>query len=1602
MKRRENPEREKMELKKILICSLLILLGTGISCSGFTIGGVVPNDQPVTAPYPAKPAPEYGKFVIYHVGEGEIKTLMDEKNSTYLINYHISELSYHPSMKAPSDDQKIYNINHPCGDGYDTQNPPKRDREQTIFYKEFQDTCGRKIRSASDHPEAIALGKRLYVYYTNYPFTYKDSAGNEILLCNCLDSGVCSKVDGGNYEFSDTPNDPNQNYSTLAGVNCYFKDVIDDRTPGYDQDWIRVPVSQFGFNKIIPLKFRLLGDQFHMRGARILKLSLYETPAGGVPDPSSEKPVANSRFGIDFSRMHDPVVGYMARPNRDYWLLISDWEGKKGLLQKYSYGFLVFVESTPMMPIPWDSTAYIYRAGIMPSRSGNPDLNNGPSFEPDDVTTRVQDIYPDCDGIPDTGDEGDWGIYEICPAEGDIGGISDPGNTMGIRDGNMQYFEVDNRGYIDDGEYFHGVKTNLPSMGYEAPSVIRMGDNIWMFISTGSGIFQLSSLDGLIGLEWSLRNIYEDRPSLLPRKDASGVSGDPKAPVVSSGRYGYCETRAEEDDEQVATRGKGSPDSVCATFGDDGYLDSYAMVDEQDSSNGTPLINSGPDGVLNTYFFPNCVSYERPVFFGDYQLKTEAPGNPDLYCGDSVTGARDETAYLLGDDQWASNAIGLNPPEYWRNQNCNPFMMAEEFNRCALGGKSNAVDIVSGNDSRLQTASDFLEGDDYFCHRGDLVGICPGKNMKFDHGGTGSILRILEKVPVNDDQLCEINPAGGLEYARFKYSNPAQLSHDDIVPGSEVVVSFYITFYRYLAGINAWPAPAGSDTLTNGTDYDINYNTGEITMLNNNWLNAIAGVGTDPAFFGDPDTKLKDVLLVYYRYQGAQVGVCPGPDNTIDTPRYFYASYIQPDNIRNGPPLELSPTMASVSWNRVDLPDLGDTYVDNITWDSGKMLFVCAGTDCPIAPGSDNSLDGAWVQDGSLSWSMNGVFFGQYSWPFNLPPAAPDRMPYIKPNRFDLYGQYDDWLCPIDGQWALCPGGNGYFQIYPLWKKVEVFRYEGIDDLLANYKKSDNPCYILENTEEQDEFFAKAEMEYIQYSYRGVMGDDRLIWNKRTNEYQISTGTNGVNQSCVSPLDYQSIPRYQGVPYQRIIVPGANGQLDSYAMKDELYFEQVENEKPLPKIRSGADGICNTLKIGDDRAEIFFGTGAPDYACVLAGDNGYANTQARGNDTQLYLPGEKTGFDAFQVDTPEIVKDGEKLYLYYSGLGWMNIPKSVPPGRGALAAIGECKRPGLDNRWGNTSYTWSTRSDSNIPRMLVYYFGQIHFSFYSALDDNQGVILAPRIGVATSTIDRIKQNPADWDRNLQPAVDVGGICQNMISGDIISIIGGLIGGGAGGGGTGDLPFPPIFNYAGSFSPEVFIKYNEADDQPIFNMFLNGIYMIKQTPGIGASPSMYNSGLYTPEYQVGMARSIDGIHFDLANDINPVIVAGELSEDLDAALGTNIFSGKDRASFLNPTIFESADDSYSMVFKTLYPIGIPGDGNVEADLSLKSKQEWLGVGFRSGSVYGGGIAGLISCKINPRQLETSQNLVKISAGALLLLPLAGLILFKILGRKTRKN
>jgi len=1589
-----------MELIKtrpvVYMLGLCLLLFINLDCMtpSFSVAAL---DEEVSASSPPDSTGEYGKFVVYKVGNGKVKTLAPNNEDPvvhHMTYHHVTDLPYLPTTDPSEEGQMTWNYTH-CSDGYERPVPsvdPVLDPESTVFYKDLptgvisvckgappNESITRNSRSSSDHPEAIVLNNKLNVYYTNPPAFlsgWVTSAGSDYYIplfpCPCPDRN-CPATQGkvGEEGTFDLPDDPNPGVasSIMSSLNCISTLGLSATDAGgntVDDDWISIPISAMSFGDTaarVPLKIRAMGDRLNSKGTRTIQLTLYRAASGGLPVTE----VARSRFGLDMFRNRDPHLGYICDKANDYWLKVEDWTTRDALDRGITppenrYDLLLLFEATPVEPVSWDPTAYISRGRPAPAKPHyNPGLDNA-TFEPDDVTTPTEDLYPDCDGLPDSGDEGDLGISEVCPISG-FGGIYDNQET-GLKDGVLEYWEVDNKDYLDDGEVLKGETTNLSSMGNEAPSLIQVGNKLWMFVSTGSGIFQLTSLDGLTGLEWDLSNITNNRPSLLPRRDDADAPGEPEAPVVSSGKYGFCDTTADANDLQVTAVGKGYKDSICITFGEDGVMNSYPMSDQLAGN----TINSGPDGIINTFIMPNCIAYGPPLYSNTI-VPTEAPGNPDLTCVGHDPAASDKTAFLMGNDQWLTNEIGINPPEYWRRQNCSPFAMADEFNKCALS-KTNTTMAVSGAGNYAPfTVSGRLDGKDHFCTDGFRVGICPDPlDGKFDQPGVENILSILRAVPQDDDTICLI-PAAGLEYARFLYSNTVQLKHSNIEPNSEIVVSL-------LLSVAGSPAELPRDQGY----YSLDPATGTISMGGTDWL-----AGT--VFDGWPRTK--DVLMVYYRYQGTQYGICPGPDGQTNTSRAFSAFYKLPDRNLGGPTIEMPP---ATGFTTLPLPILADTYrdvtngstVSSVVWDSGLQQFVCKYADmsdsneCPISPGSDETLDSAWLLD------LNADLMS---------------------NHFDIYGQFDDWLCPIVDPLtghtvkAICPGGNGYFQIYRLWKREEMEHYEGVDELIAKFKDPHNPCYNLEMVDKRSHFYENDESEYVMFAYQGLMGDDRVAWDQGRQKYILTTGTNGINQSCLDSRDPQLIPRYKGQPYVNIVrrsgvVP------QTPILSDTMTYIEIEGEKPLPKILSGEDGICNSYRLEDDRSQVFMGTGAPDYPCVKAGPDGIANTKAQGNDSQLYLENEKTGFDVFGVETPEVVAYGDQLYLYYAGLGWLNAPEQVRPGRGALAKLGECRKPGLDNKWGNLAVTYDMEGAGGTgnfrERTLVTSVSsdQPNAALLNALDDNQGVALASRIGVAMSTISRVAANPTDWDRVRNPVIDLGRVCHGSIGGSAVSFIFDALGVG---GGVSETA--PSFNYMGSFSPDVLIKEIDGADKPLFMMWLTGEYSEYDDLQMSTYAKDEGlNGLYDPVYQIGLARSVDGVNFDTTNDINPLIVLGDFLADVL----TTLSSVEDKSSFLNATVFPGAEEeTYGMIFK-MTNVMRKMDRTGPPQLPEISKREWLAFGVRNGFLYSGGLTSLISCSINAGQLKRAQIAYDLGAGAILLLPVIGLLILRLRNRKKAGN
>jgi hypothetical protein len=676
--------------------------------------------------------------------------------------------------------------------------------------------------------------------------------------------------------------------------------------------------------------------------------------------------------------------------------------------------------------------------------------------------------------------------------------------------------------------------------------------------------------------------------------------------------------------------------------------------------------------------------------------------------------------------------------------------------------------------------------------------------------------------------------------------------------------------------------------------------------------------------------------------QSNEVAICPGPNGTLETPIIDLFVPINDGGIG-------SPTPGDVCCNPAEV-------VPSCSTPRGFPTCCSA-----ICPGVDHWLQTLYV----LYFSDISVFF---------PPAQP-----LVFSKGDPFTDFDDEMCVIGGQIALCPGENNYFQSYPLNRQQPVKRYETYEDLLAQFTGLPNDCYSLEEESLKSYFSDIPQKVFTLFRSEGVMFDDEIRWDQFHHEYYISTGENGINQTCLVPGDEQLIPHLRGLPNQPVILPGPNGVLDTPALQDELVRIPLNGHDQY-KIGTGTDGIANSFPMGDDRMEIFLGTGQADWPCVAAGTNGVADTTAQGNDTQLYRPGEVTGFDAYQVGYPDVVREGDQLYLFYTGLGWGQVPpKTHRKDTASLNLLGECDRAGLDHLWGNRDVeykvAWQTNPIAIVTtiheRTLVASDGSPRYRFLHALDNNQGVLLVPRIGLATSTVQRIEADPTDWDKHLKPVVDVGEVCSKALDLPIslplsLSSLPGLEG---------------AANYNGTYSSDTLIYHEQSNGQPIFVMAFSGLASFADPEGDDRNLGNQESF----NYNLALARSLNGLRWDVAYDIGNLMIAG-------SALDT-LMSGMSAPQYRNPTLARGQGDSYNVFFEQFLTImgGAPGLSGAQFGAD---SQGWIGFGVRGGAVNPNTCLGLAGSP----SLEQQDSRQALLGGIVIAVPLLIGVGWRLLRRK----
>jgi len=1499
-------------MKKKSFYLALVLFGTLTLC-GCYIPGLGLIGEAEDPPDPTDPTgiddTHYGKFIVYQVGGGKISKLGGGK-----VDYIVGDEVYFPSneikdLNENNDPQLDYNANR------------SGDSDSLTF--NYKDLNWGFSREASKNPEAVVANNRLALYYLNSELLQQkafDTTGSEVC-------GVAGDVAG------DTIGSA---FDLISFYEANGKPIglAISRTlinyPG-DVDYYSIAVDEPTLFTAHIRRTQIHGKQNPEDNLQYdFKLTLQDA-AGNT--------LAEARYGRDFFRWVDPELTFFAVPGDTLYLRVEDLLNGPCVDRSESQYRLQL--DAPVSP---GGRQGIWKGEIQPARSGNPDLYGGPTFEPDDLTTKIEDILPDCDGIPGTGDEGDAGVFEQC------GSVK----SLGAGDGNMQYQEVDDKNFIDDGEWFRGVRTNVPAMRDSEPSVIHSpdSDSLLMFINYGSRIYMLESLDGEDGVNWDLSNLVMDRPSIVPLNHGKEFEPDPErldleAPVVSSGPLGFCETVPGAGDliavgEMLTIVGSTTmnwggtvtgtgggfrwktpvayPGTYAVTFGSNNHLDSDPLVDDLMAGGNT--IHSGPDGIINTFFAPEYVAYSELPF--NVTLKTpepviepgdttfSGPGVPDnpliFSTGSGATYIRplsgspyngdNSRAFLLGDDDMWNPAIFKgntnSPAAYMQRQHCSFYNLGYEFDKCAYGAP--------------------------VCPPGYSSPACPSAGMEpvaIESGPDGKLDTVEAVLDFlgGDDVLCHEGDKVG------------------ICPGPDGVFAWDDIYKEF----------KGDDRL-------------EIVM----------------------DTKGPNA-------GGLVAGIGPGPDHILQT------TIVSAGAAGDASALLPFPDPRTNPYNLLDIVEwrlFSDE--DYICQTPDGFPAICPGY------GTGNPLLGEFagytsLYTGSLAGSTERRLITAWPMYVGAPLSIdPDFFTYpveLWPLKHDLYGVYDDEFCIINEQVAICPGDNGRIQAYPISRRFVVAEeddpftlFDEVGDLVGQ------DCYSMVAEVIKDDISEEEYVRYVLYHYIGVRMDDKIKWGDPADPntpsgFYISAGMNGINQSCMAQGDVQRMGFQKGLPNVPVIVDAGADGLETYPLKDELVW--WGGQDGVYKISTGSDGVSNSFAMGDDNLDILFGTGKADHPCVISGSDGKADTIAQKNDKQLYYPGEYTGFDAFSLWGPDAVVSGGKVYLYYTALGWRTMEEAVRESSGALGDAGECERAGLDHTWGRNNPALDLSGDFsyNPPQggaVNLFEFDRllVEESFKAFLDNNQNVDLGPRIGVAVSTMERLRDDPSDWDFMDRPALDYGTQCAGVLSFPIDLPLEG-----------GDLPgLAPDVGYDGVMSPDIQLGEREDEEGPLFFMYYTGL---------SQGTNFAERSLLYPKAQVGLARSLDGLNFQVVRDIDPLVTKPEF--DLLGMIGGS------HTQFGYPTVTGAGNDEFGepmyAMFYSQFECKAVTEPEKEAS-QIDARDFDRRVVDHIGFALRKGVASLACSVGSSRWYDDSENIRSVLQVAILAVPLALILVIRFSRKKPR--
>lgn len=145
------------------------------------------------------------------------------------------------------------------------------------------------------------------------------------------------------------------------------------------------------------------------------------------------------------------------------------------------------------------------------------------------------------------------------------------------------------------------------------------------------------------------------------------------------------------------------------------------------------------------------------------------------------------------------------------------------------------------------------------------------------------------------------------------------------------------------------------------------------------------------------------------------------------------------------------------------------------------------------------------------------------------------------------------------------------------------------------------------------------------------------------NSIVIDTGPDGICNTTAADGDIQFAAIGSGSPNRTEIRCGANKIVDTVATGDDVQliaFGAACKNANNPVIDTGENGVADTTAAGDDTQSIAVGIAPPNAACVIAGEDGVAQTTApAGDDVQDLLAGAAAPNTAVILCGPNLVAD---------------------------------------------------------------------------------------------------------------------------------------------------------------------------------------------------------------------------------------------------------------------------------------------------------------------------------------------------------------------------